>query len=69
MRRFFTLPAARWYPVKTLLAVAVVIALGSVGWTLGGEYAGIDPEMGQRLGALAGVVFGLLIFSAMRTQS
>jgi hypothetical protein len=55
--------------VKTFISLAVIIALASVGYMLGGEYITWEPEMGARVGALAGVLFGLLIFMAMRTQT
>ncbi len=54
--------------MRTFVSLAVVVALGAVGWTLGENYAA-DPYTGQRLGAFAGGVFGLLIFFAARTQS
>lgn len=54
--------------MRLLISLAVVVALGAVGWTIGGEYYEIDPEMGERLGAFCGVIFGLLIFFAIRTQ-
>jgi hypothetical protein len=55
--------------LKGFLGLAVIVALGAVGWTLGEQFSVADPEMAQRLGAGTGVVFGLLIFFAMKTQS
>ncbi len=55
--------------MKGFLGLAVIVALGAVGWTLGEQFWVADPEMAQRLGAAIGVVFGLLIFFAMKTQS
>ena len=54
--------------MRSLISLAVIVALASVGWTLGGEYAPVDPDMGAKVGAMAGVLFGLLIFMAIRTQ-
>ena len=55
--------------MKTLLSLAVIVALGAVGWTIGEQYSTTDPETGARLGAFTGVVFGLLIFLAVRARS
>lgn len=54
--------------MKAFMSLAVIIALGSVGWVLGGEYYVTDPDTGQRLGAFVGGVFGLLIFLAVRAR-
>ena len=54
--------------MRTLVSLAVVTALGAVGWTLGEQYSPSDPEVGQRLGAFTGVVFGLLIFLAVKAR-
>jgi hypothetical protein len=54
--------------VKVLLGVAVVIALAAVGWTLGAQLGVSDPRVGQQIGAFTGIIFGLLIFFAIRAQ-
>ena len=54
--------------VKRFIAIAVIIALGSIGWDLGSQYSPMDSDTGARVGAFVGVVFGLLIFLAMRAR-
>lgn len=54
--------------VKAFVGTAVVVALAAVGWTLGAELGVSDPHMGQQIGAFTGIVFGLLIFFAIRAQ-
>jgi hypothetical protein len=57
-----------WCVVKAFVGTAVVVALAAVGWTLGAELGVSDPRMGQQIGAFTGIVFGLLIFFAIRAQ-
>ena len=57
-----------WRSVNTFVGVAVIVALASVGWTLGAELGVSDPHVGQQIGALTGVIFGLLIFFAIRAR-
>lgn len=55
--------------MRTFVSLAVIVALGAVGWTIGEQYSPADPETGARLGAFTGVLFGLLIFLAVRARS
>lgn len=54
--------------MKNLVALAVITALGVAGWTLGEDQYWGDPEVGQAYGAAIGIVFGMLIFFAIRAR-